>query len=107
MLKMMSFIFILLIITNFIMCQKQEEEAEVLQEGTHYKSAGRIVSIVADDNVVFVKHDDIPGFMAAMTMGLRVKDPKLFESVQIGDSIQFTITVAEGEMFISRMKKMK
>jgi Cu/Ag efflux protein CusF len=105
--KMTSFILIFLIATNFILCSKQEEQVEVSEGGTFYKSAGRIVSIVTEDNVVFVKHDDIPGFMAAMTMGLRVKDSKLLESVQLGDSIHFTITVAEGEMFISRMIKIE
>jgi protein SCO1/2 len=34
-----------------------------------------------------VKHDDIPGFMPAMTMPYRVKDPAAMQDVQPGDKI--------------------
>ncbi len=102
--RIMLFIFIFV----FISCsneQKTESIEEVSASGKHYQSAGKVVSVVKSNKGLIVDHDEIPGFMGAMTMGLRVKDTTLLEGVQPNDSIKFTLTVAEGEMYISKLQK--
>jgi Cu/Ag efflux protein CusF len=33
----------------------------------------------------------MPGFMAPMTMGFRVRDPQLYRGLDIGDTVRFTV----------------
>ena len=40
---------------------------------------GQILSVAPDHQQATIKHEEIKGFMAAMTMPYKVKDPKLLE----------------------------
>jgi protein SCO1/2 len=44
---------------------------------------------------VVIAHDDIPGFMPAMTMGFAVANPTEATSLAVGDRVQFRLTVSE------------
>jgi len=52
-----------------------------------------IVREVGDDGVLTIEHEEIRGFMAAMTMPFPVVDEALLESVAVGDEIIFSIEV--------------
>lgn len=52
---------------------------------------GVVRSIVPEINVLVLTHEDIPGFMPSMTMGFRAANPKLYEGLQVGDVIRFTL----------------
>ncbi len=53
---------------------------------------GVVRAVIPEIQVVVLTHDDIPGFMpAGMTMGFKVKDPKLLESARVGDAVRFTL----------------
>lgn len=83
------------------------KETETVVDAITYESKGMVLSAMQDEGSVVVKHDNIPGLMAAMSMGLRVKKKGILNGIQRGDSIHFEITVAEGEMYISKIKKIK
>jgi Cu/Ag efflux protein CusF len=53
---------------------------------------GVVRAVLPDSNVVVLTHEDIPGFMAPMTMGFRVHDPRLYRGLDIGDTVRFTLT---------------
>ncbi len=53
---------------------------------------GRVVEVRSDAEVV-VAHDDIEGFMDAMTMPFAVSDPTQLEGVRPGDTIAATLVV--------------
>ena len=48
-------------------------------------------AVLADIDVVVLTHEEIPGYMPSMTMGFRASSPKIYESVQIGDAVRFTL----------------
>lgn len=52
-----------------------------------------------------VQHEDIPGFMPAMTMGYRVKDAKLIEGLSPGDLITATLNVADTDVYLTEVRK--
>jgi protein SCO1/2 len=60
-----------------------------------YQLKGQILSIKPEEQEVLVKHDDIPGFMPAMTMPYKVKSASLLEGKQPGDLITATLEVAD------------
>jgi len=70
-----------------------------------YQLKGQILDIKPDTNEVLVKHEDIPGFMMAMTMPYKVSDPKILADKQPGDLITATLVVAETEAHLSRIDR--
>lgn len=52
---------------------------------------GKVVAVVPGSNQIVVDHQEIKGFMDAMTMGYRIEPPSLLEGVKAGDVIRFTI----------------
>jgi protein SCO1/2 len=51
-----------------------------------------------------VKHEEIPGYMDAMTMPFQVRDPKILESVKPGDAITFQLHVTEKDHWIDGLQ---
>jgi protein SCO1/2 len=56
-----------------------------------YPIRGVIVSTDADKGEVLLKHDAIPGFMEAMTMSYKLKDPTIMSELHAGDVITATL----------------
>lgn len=56
-----------------------------------YQSEGVVRAVLPDINVVVITHAEIPGYMPSMTMGFRATSPKIYETVQIGDAVRFTL----------------
>lgn len=59
-------------------CQSQTKQ---------YSLRGQVMAKDQAAGQLTVKHDDIPGFMPAMTMPYKVKDPAAMQDVQPGDTI--------------------
>ena len=76
-----------------------EEPAGTSQQ---YEAVGVVVSFMAEKQFVNVKHETIPGFMNAMTMPFEVKDTTLLRGIQVGDSITFRFTAADGIQAIEK-----
>lgn len=57
-----------------------------------YEAHGVVEAVKADEGQVVVAHDDIPGFMPAMTMSLDAT-PEVLAEVQPGQEIHFTLEV--------------
>ena len=66
---------------------------------------GKIVALVPQNQEVIIDHDEIKGFMDAMTMGYRVEPPSLLEGLKSGDQVRFTIDVPNKT--IVKIEKMK
>jgi protein SCO1/2 len=73
---------------------------------THaYQLTGQILVVKPDTNEVLVRHQDIPGFMPAMTMPYVVKDPALIKDRVAGDLITATLTVGADSAYLSSITK--
>jgi protein SCO1 len=66
---------------------------------------GQILSVAADHKEANIKHEDIKGFMAAMTMPYRVRDTKEFEPLVAGDLISATLVVVSNDAYLKDVKK--
>jgi len=66
--------------------QSQAENQTVVGEG-------KVVATVPNASQIVVDHEEIKGFMEAMTMGYRVEPPSLLEGLKQGDKVRFTIDV--------------
>lgn len=54
---------------------------------------GQVIATVPNASQLVVDHEEIKGFMEAMTMGYRIDPPALLEGLKPGDKIRFTIDV--------------
>ena len=56
-----------------------------------YRSEGVVRAVLPDINVIVITHEEIPGYMPSMTMGFRATSPKIYETVDVGDAVRFTL----------------
>ena len=67
---------------------------------------GTVIAVVPAKAQLVVEHEDIPGFMGAMTMGYPVTPPSLLHKLKAGDTVRFTIdTKQKAVVGIERLKK--
>jgi Cu/Ag efflux protein CusF len=66
---------------------------------------GVVRAILPQGNVIILTHEEIPGLMGPMTMGFPVKDPKLYQGLDIGDSVQFTLTGVPPDLVITSITR--
>lgn len=82
-------------------CQKPRPPAEVRQ----YQLTGQILDVRPDKQEVLVRHDEIKGFMAAMTMPYKVKDVGLLKEREPGDLITATLVVSDSLGVLTTLTK--
>lgn len=70
-----------------------------------YQLTGQVLAVKASDQQILVKHEDIKGFMPAMTMPYSVKDAALLAGRVPGDLITATLNVTSGEAYLSAITK--
>src|SRR5688572_16255997 len=72
-------------------------------EPRRYEVRGQILGVDAQKQEVLMKHEDIPGFMPAMTMPYKVQDGALLEGKQPGDLVTATLVVEEVNAYLSTL----
>lgn len=70
-----------------------------------FKLQGQVLSITPDRMQATIKHEEIPGFMAAMTMPYSVKDAKEYEGLAPGDLITSRLVVLPSAAYLEEVKK--
>src|SRR5438093_5151683 len=78
-------------------CTKSDERTFTLQ--------GQVLSLEPARKTLTVKHEEIKGFMPAMTMPYEVRDPKLLEGLAAGDLINATLVVVSNGAYLSTIRK--
>jgi protein SCO1 len=73
--------------------------------GREYTLQGQILSVNANHTEATIKHEDIKGFMAAMTMPYHVREAREFADLEPGDLITSTLVVESNDAFLKNVKK--
>ena len=66
---------------------------------------GVVQKVVAGDRRVVIAHDDIPGFMRAMTMSFEVRDPALLAQLTPGERVRFTLEKTQETLYLVAVEK--
>lgn len=69
-----------------------------------FEVTGAVMQLRPETGSVVVAHDDIPGFMPAMTMPFKARDSEELKNLKVGDRIQFVFEVGEAESFAFNFK---
>ncbi len=65
-----------------------------------YDVRGQILAIDKDQGTVTIRHQDIKGFMPAMTMPFKVQNKRLLEGRQRGDLVKATLVVNDTDAYL-------
>ena len=94
-------------------CNKTETTTTAQTSQTKQASAGRqvyktrgVVKEIVSPERARIAHDEIPGYMPAMTMPLDVKDAKELAGVKVGDQVSFDMVVTDDDGWIENVKRL-
>jgi len=90
-------------------CSKRETAGPVKgsapsASAQRYDLRGIIRGVDAEKREVTVEHEEIPGYMDAMTMSFPVRDdPQVFEILRAGDRLEAKLVVDEGDYWLEHV----
>ena len=71
-----------------------------------YDVRGEVAGMAPDRLGVVLDHEEIVGYMSAMTMSFRVRDAAMLESIALGDQVRAVLEVGEEGPVITEITKM-
>jgi len=84
------------------LAQARLEQTAVERE---WRVRGVVRAILPDVGVVVISHEDIPGYMPAMTMGFRAAAPEIYQGVGVGDGVRFTLRGAPPNVTLTAIER--
>jgi protein SCO1/2 len=66
---------------------------------------GQVLSVAADHKEATIKHEEITGFMAAMTMPYKARDAREFATLKPGDLIEATLVIVSNDGYLENVRK--
>jgi protein SCO1/2 len=70
-----------------------------------YALQGQVLAVAPNRGEATIKHEDIKGFMPAMTMPYKVKEAKLLDNIAPGDLINATLVIVSNDAYLTEVKK--
>jgi len=70
-----------------------------------YKTKGKVESFGKDRKYVNIAHEDIPGYMMAMTMSFDPRSASQLDGLKEGDKVKVTFTVDGNKRLIDAISK--
>jgi Cu/Ag efflux protein CusF len=70
-----------------------------------FQMRGEVTGLDAGGHVTTIKHEAIPGFMGAMTMGYPVKDAGEFSKLAVGEPITAIVYQSGDDFWIGNIQK--
>jgi len=104
--------FLLLLLTfSLIFCggaaePEADETAEEAQPATVEKYAikGRIVSLHEAEKTAVIEHEEIVGWMSAMTMGFPIRDDADWRKLKVGSQIEGAVFASDDGFYVGEIK---
>ena len=92
-----------------------EPEAEETAEETPASSApmgqvekyvikGRVVGLNAEEKTAVIEHEEIVGWMSAMTMGFPIRDDADWQKLKVGSQIEGTVFASDDGFYVGEIK---
>jgi protein SCO1/2 len=84
--------------------RKENSSTADTDSGRSFLVRGRVVSVSRVRRLVVIAHNEITGYMAAMTMPFNVKDTLLLNLVQPKDSVAAVLKVSKTDSWLSTLR---
>ena len=89
--------------------QNNNPAASTLPKGVTsatYHGVGTVEAVNQKNRRLTINHEEIKGYMQAMSMEHYVKDASLLDSIEPGDRVEFTLNDTAGIAVITELKKL-
>lgn len=73
---------------------------------TNYLAQGVLKEVRQEERQLIIDHEEIPNFMAAMTMPFSVKNAAMLTNAAIGDRIAFRLHVTESDSWVDHIERL-
>jgi protein SCO1/2 len=88
-------------------CARSPEAGAQTQAASTYTATGVVKSIDAAQKSVLIAHEDIPGYMKAMTMLFDLRDVEQVKGIAPGDRVSFTfVDDGRGHLTVESIRKL-
>lgn len=71
-----------------------------------FQVKGVVKKLLPDQNTVVIDHEEIPGYMDAMTMPFDVKDPSELEGLSPNDQVSFRMIITDEDGWIDQVTRL-
>jgi protein SCO1 len=85
----------------------QFKKPSLSQAAQHFEVKGVVREVESDGQTLLIQHEDIPGFMPAMTMPFSLRGTNVSRGFAAGDQVRFELTVTKEDSWISRIEKLR
>lgn len=92
---------LLFLVSLAIGCGEKSDVADARQ----YEVRGVVRALPPDEQTIVVEHEDVPGFMPAMTMPFIVREKKARAALRPGDAISFRLNITADDSWIDRIER--
>ena len=106
---MLRWLRLLVVIPALVLCSCQPQgrpPVTPLSAQKTYQVKGVVIDVVPENKEIKIRHEEVPGFMPAMTMPFDVKDVRLLEGIKPGDQVTFRLNVTETDGWIDQIQKL-
>jgi protein SCO1/2 len=93
-----GFVFFLCLATFGPACAGKPDQRE-------YRLQGQVLSVTPSRQQATISHEEIKGFMSAMTMPYTVRDPRQLEGIAPGDLINAKLVVLPSDAYLTDVKR--
>ncbi len=83
--------------------QEPARQSTAAPPAARYELKGKIVSVDKSAKQLTVDHQEIPGFMSAMTMAYPVKDERALDALSPGDQITAKVVGGNGSYWLEEI----
>ena len=108
--KFLSVIFVIALAACCVSCGKRSETFSTEKSGNTnqqiFQVKGVVEEIKPDGKTATIKHEEIPGYMAAMTMDFETRNTNELRGLAPGDAISFRMIVTEDDGWIDQVKRL-
>lgn len=85
-------------------CSKPAEKTE--SEAKVYSTRGTLKAFGPDKKYASIAHENIPGYMSAMTMSFEPQNPTQLDGLNAGDKVEFSFKPEGGKHILTAIKKL-
>lgn len=86
-------------------CSKSSTSSAGDSDAKTYSTKGTIKTFGPEKKYVSIAHENIPGYMAAMTMSFEPQTPAQLDGLNAGDKVEFTFKPDGGKHILTAIKK--
>lgn len=99
----------MLLVAPVLACSRMPDQPNATNSASRqtYSTRGKVRAIGERKDNVTIAHEEIPGYMKAMTMMFEVERPEILNDIKVDDQVSFTFSDRDGRLFVESITKMQ